>query len=107
MTRGRVLPKFLPELIRWINRAEVQSEGTLWEVQPWMAPQRSCTKIRQTALLREKPQERMEVNATVWKRVLSFLQGGLGQVEVIFVINFTPGFFLIFYFLKIYKRLFI
>lgn len=80
MTRGRVLPKFLPELIRWINRAEVQSEGTLWEVQPWMAPYRSCTKIRQTALLGEKPREQMEINATAWKRVLSFLLGGLGPV---------------------------
>lgn len=60
------MPKFLPELIRRINRAEVQREGTLWEVQPWMAPQRSCTKIRQAALLRGKPWEQMEMNATVW-----------------------------------------
>lgn len=92
MTRGRVLPKFLPELIRWINRAEVQGEGTLWEVQPWMAPQRRCTKIRQAALLRGKPWGEMEINATVWGRVISFLHGGMGQAQVIFVINWTPGF---------------
>lgn len=79
MTRGRVLPKFLPELIRWINRAEGQSEGTLWEVQPWMALQRSCTKTRQTALLREKPREQMEINVTVWKRGFFLFTGWAGS----------------------------
>lgn len=37
MTGGRVLPKFLPELIRWINRDEVQNEGARWEAERWGA----------------------------------------------------------------------
>lgn len=81
MTRGRVLPKFLPELIRGINRAEVQGEGSGMELHK-----------EQAAVLGEKPRGQMEGRAPVWGRVLSFVQGGLGQV--IFVIYFN-------YFIKI------
>lgn len=59
MTRGRVLPKFLPELIREINRGKVRSEGTPWEAGRWMAARRSCREVRWTVLLTEKPQEQM------------------------------------------------
>lgn len=46
----------------------------------------------QAAVLREKPRGQMEGRAPFWGRVLSFVQGGLGQV--IFVIYFN-------YFIKI------
>lgn len=44
--------------------------GLRWELQS------SCTKIRQRVLLREKPQEQIEINGALWERVLPFLQMG-------------------------------
>lgn len=71
--------------------------GLRWELQS------SCTKIRQRALLREKPQEQIEINAALWERLLPFLQMGCVKPKLFFQLILLL-FFLLFYFLKIYKR---